>query len=258
MTRECGFEYEVHGNGGQVAIELGQLGAIPSPPRLHDYHCSCNTCDYRNNDYLFAAQHDCSVSAEFVSKVLEFGTGRMDSAIKTITTASMKANADLTHDSGMHVHVSQAGLDFHGNQRLCRLFARYSRTLAHLAAGPREQVRAYNGPRPVWSGGGNLNGCGSWLSNHSDSTDTWEFRLWNATKMPWRIHLALGISVAMVNAAVDGVEVRPPGPKGRRFSTLLAPYWDSKTETAYWRQLEFRGHGKNQASVDNRPDDGGE
>ena len=261
MTRLCGFEYEVHGNGGKVAEHLYQMGAIPGVG-LHHYHCHCHDCNYENHQYLFAAQEDCTVSAEFVSKVLTFGSDRHKQAIKAITTAAVKANADLSHASGMHCHVDRSDMDNAADVRLCRLFARYSRTLAHLAAMARDSVRTYNGGRPnsdpdrygINRYGERAYGVGSWLSNHEN---TWEFRLWNATKAPWRIHLATGMSVAMVEAAIDGVEVKPPGPRGRRLSTLLANYWDHDTEEFYWRQLEWKGHGKHKVSVDNGPDESG-
>jgi len=173
-----GYEFEIARNGRDVARVLHDLGAT-GQPELHYYHCRCETCDYSREDLLFAAQEDCTVSAEFPSMVLTWGSERAERAFKVMEEAAIAGGADLTGNSGMHVHVCKprkrkvlwSGEDAaehviedgegsgRGTRRLTkrqrtnwylsRLFARYQDDLLEIAAGARASVRGYNTPNRV-------------------------------------------------------------------------------------------------------------
>jgi len=160
-----GYEYEIADGGDTVAEILHRMGAT-GDAHLHPYHCSCSAaCKHDDPRYLFSPQQDPTVSAEFPSKILEWGSERCESAFETMERAVVIAGAGLGGDSGMHVHVAKpfgvrsAPRDDDGTPlftrrgattwRLLRLFTRYQSELAEIAAGPEGQVRGYNEPMEV-------------------------------------------------------------------------------------------------------------
>lgn len=274
MALTFGYEYEVAGFGLSVLDELVGLGVVSSE-YLHDYHCSCQDCRHDNYgpraEWLFTAQQDCTVSAEFPSKVLTWGTDQAETAFLSMERAAVRAGAELDGDSGMHVHVGKPekervlrddegdgdALNFTTRQattwRLARIFARYQGELADIAAGGRENVRSYNTRMSVnshdfWTR--DLNGApgpggarvkdfqGTWL-NLRQASPTYEFRLWNAAKAAWRQRLCVAFSVAMVEAAMAGVDVTEHDP--RPVEEVLAPWFDNQTWAGILRQRFSKG-----------------
>jgi hypothetical protein len=272
-----GFEYEVHRGGDIVLSNLHSVGAVMRN-RLCPYHgCGDECCAHDNPNYLFSAQHDCTVSAEFPSKILEWGSERAERAFEVIQFAASAANADLSASSGMHVHVAKprrsgraryeredGSLGFSHRQattwRLHRLFSRYQDDLMDIARAGRDTVRAYNSPnraRPeLWAPdldgprgdtprtpeNAYMNGeylvSGSYLTTERHA-ETYEFRLWNASKAAWRIRLMVGLSVAMTTAAAEGENVAQDDP--RSLLAVLAPYADDTTIADLLRQHALTG-----------------
>ena len=74
----------------------------------------------------------------------------------------------------------------------------------------------------------------SWLAKREQTV---EFRLWNSTRLEWRMRLAVGVSVAMVNAAVDGENVTENDE--RTLTSVLVPYLDSDTLAGVLRQSHY-------------------
>lgn len=152
-----GFEFEVAENGLAVLHQLHRVGAVPND-YLCPYHgCGDYCCEHDDIDHLFSAQEDCTVSAEFPSKVLEWGTPRAESAFTTMERANVLAGSYLGGDSGMHVHVEQLGAGGRynadilsererNNWRLNRIFLRYQDQLTDIASGWRQGIRGYNSP----------------------------------------------------------------------------------------------------------------
>jgi hypothetical protein len=122
-----------------------------------------------------------------------------------------------------------------------RLFLRYQQELAELAATRWDEVRAYNSPvgESYWPDGDYIasrTSKGHWLN---DARHTFEFRLWNATRVEWRMRLAVSVSVAVVDAAADGVDVTKNDP--RTLEEVLAPYLDDDAWAGILRQRFHRG-----------------
>jgi hypothetical protein len=73
-----------------------------------------------------------------------------------------------------------------------------------------------------------------WLNTRTGH-GTFEFRLWNATRVGWRIHLAAGISVAIMQAAADGVNAHHEDGVG--LYERIGHYFTPETSAAYLRHL---------------------
>lgn len=74
-------------------------------------------------------------------------------------------------------------------------------------------------------------GKDSWLARRDN---TFEFRLWNSTRAEWRMRLAIGVSVAMVEAAQAGTAVTSDDP--RSLVGVLTPHLDTDTLAGLIRQ----------------------
>jgi len=133
--------------------------------------------------------------------------------------------------------------------RLYRLFLRYQSDLRELAATSFSGVRDYNtelqarhvapydrssmyGINEFWYGVPahveyRASAGASYLAQRDD---TFEFRIWNAT---------VGVSVAMVNAACDKVNVTPETQAS--FEETMADYFDVHTWAGIIRQRHSRG-----------------
>lgn len=290
-----GYEFEVARNGARVLDELHKRGAV-----MHDYLCpyhGCGDtcCDHADTEYLFSAQEDCSVDAEFPSRTYVYGSDRMYEAMDVMEAAAVCGGAYLEGDSGMHVHVVKPGGERRGETddpnvrpfttrelatwRLARIFQRYQGDIQEIAAGARERVRGYNCPTELHMHGsftfadgrsieevfwtdplenGPMIRCTDWNGRETEHSvtnvaqlwggsyldterhdHTYEFRLWNATKAAWRQQLAVGLSVAMVLAATDGVNVTKDD--GRCVEDVLGPYLDKNTWAGILRQRYSKG-----------------
>lgn len=71
----------------------------------------------------------------------------------------------------------------------------------------------------------------SWLARRER---TFEFRLWNSTRAEWRMRLAVGVSVAMVEAAKAETNVTAEDP--RSLVEVLTPFMDAATLAGVLRQ----------------------
>lgn len=280
MEWTFGYEYEVAGNGRAVLDVLYNACHV-SMSYLHEYHCRCDECEPDNygprGEWYWSAQEDCTVSAEFVSKILTWGTPTAERAFQIMERAAVTAGADLSGDSGMHVHVGKPPteavlrdddgegrpLAFTTRQRttweLVRLFVRYQDDLRDIAAGFRGEVRGYNHPLRVrdqrfWStdlsgppdaasphGQAATNALrhvdGSWFSNSHGAT--YEFRLWNTSKAAWRQRLAVAYSVAMTQAAYYGAGVTEND--SRPLEDVIGPYLDAESWAGLIRQRFGKG-----------------
>lgn len=251
-----GFEVEVRSNGEAMREFMYAKGLVLSTS-LHGYHCGCADCRYDNPEGLFAAQRDCTVDAEFVSRILEHGSRRANRAIHGIAGAMQATGAAVHGSTGCHVHVAKDGLDAAGTARLFRLFNRYHRELDEIASGGQSRTRGYN-PPPVggilpardalWTAtelresygmyrapGGDWSG--SWMSDRGHGT--WEFRLWNATRMAWRMKTYVGLSVAMVEGAIDGADTTHDDP--RPVEAVLRDYLSNDAWAGIIRQRYSKG-----------------
>ena len=249
-----GMEVEVAEGSRPLASMLYDEG-LSGTSDLHDYHCSCDVCDADpDRSTPWTSQEDCSVDGEFISKPLVWGTATADNAISDFARCALasrvRAGFGNGEDTGNHVHVSKAPflagelVGRHGlsSDRLLRLFLRYSDHLARVASGNLSSVRHYNSPErsddrerrldsPLALG---YHSSGSWLQERAH---TWEFRLWNSTIAEWRLRLHAGLTVAIAEAALHGVEVTS---KTRAtFATTVGPYMTPDVLALYMRQVAY-------------------
>lgn len=251
-----GFELELRSNARPVVADLHSRG-VCAVERLHAYHCDCPDCDYANDRYLFTAQADCTVDGEMISKILTYGSDEHYRAVDEVTSAMVRHNAKVHGDTGLHVHVGKDAFSTRRQRRiLFRLMARYWQELSELAAGGQDAVRGYNRPpsppesaltagsRPQFYAEGpfrwsstDFPHTGSWLANKEN---TYEFRLWNATRAAWRVNLAIGLSVAMTRAAVDRCDTTGPDDP-RPLEAVIGPYMDDATWAGVIRQRFHKG-----------------
>lgn len=249
----CGIEIEVANNGPDLASELFDRG-LCGTNHLHDYHCSCDVCDHDpRRPTPWTAQQDCTVAGEFISKPLEFGSAEFAAATEGLSAAMLDLNVSpgqRRQNVGGHVHVDASDFGPANSVqrwRLRRLFLRYQDEMGMLASASQQEVRDYN-PRMrswneerFWS-----TDCepsyrsieGGWL--RSVSMKTIEFRLWNSTRLEWRMHLHAGISVGMATAALDWRNL-PPVDRSDATPLLvrLLPYLDERTLELANRQMAY-------------------
>jgi hypothetical protein len=250
----CGIEIEVANNGPSLASELSDRN-LCGTDHLHEYHCRCrDVCDHDPaRPYPWTAQQDCTASGEFISKPLEFNSPEFRDAIAGLSEAMLDLDVSpgrRGHNVGGHVHVDAADFGPANSVqrwRLRRLFLLHQDELGLLASGSQREVRRYNEPMRTyyaddfWSdecGGSRRELVGGWL--RSSSVKTCEFRLWNSTRLEWRMHLHAGISVAMMTAALDWRNL-PPVKRDDDTPLLdrLAPYMDERTAELAERQMTY-------------------
>lgn len=242
-----GFELEVSDGADNTLAHLLDFG-LTQHTRYHAYHCDCSQCAVTTEGWLFKAQQDCTADGELITRVLEYGSPDADRTIAGISRALLMAGARTDGDVGNHVHVSHAGMDVLAKVRLARLFARYEPELEEIAAAGHARKRTYNGSRPtyrpeLWTARRDDASAASYQymdgSNLEWKWPTVEFRLWNSTRAAWRIRTHVGLSVAMVLAATDGVECEQHDP--RCLEDTIGDYIDAPTWAGILRQRFSKG-----------------
>lgn len=218
MARRFGFECEV-ARGATATLEILAGQGFTASEYLHEYHCRCGDCDPFHPSYLFHGQEDCTADGEIITSVLEYGSDRADRAFSSLSAALTKARADVSTGQGLHVHVETVDLTNADKVRAQRLFYRYQEDIGELAGARFGEVRGYNEPvqlyrtrvNDFWTGDPDYGPVTNWVRGMwlSCGHPTWEFRLWNATRVEWRMRLAVAVSVAIIDAAVAGVSVTP-------------------------------------------------
>jgi hypothetical protein len=253
----CGLEVEVAGGGDELVGVMVDRGMWAGG--VHPYHCDCGYCEqhpHRSN--AWCVQVDPTVDVEVISKPLDWNSGEASDAIHDLAAAMMAARAFPDTNAGNHVHVERRWLDDADHDAmhyLHRIFLRYQdHELEQVAQGCEGRVRGYNRrctPSAYdhqsqqrrdnlwWSDVPDVTRglAGRWLED--GKSHTVEFRLWNATRTAWRMHLHAGLSVAMVTAAVAGVRVEEDDP--RSLADVIGPYADSTTLDLLERQLAYAG-----------------
>ena len=255
----CGFELEVSGGSRNVLAGLRHYG-LTGHTVLHGYHCGCEECRpdplFGSAQRPFKAQCDCTADGEFISGILEYGSETMDDAIIGLGHVLLKAkHCSTSGNVGNHVHVGRENIDDVAAIRLQRMFGRYANDLREIASGNRSDMRGYNGrlevPRasdPMWTAetdrdlydwGGMLARNGACAHNLAFKSRTVEFRLWNSVKAPWRIRTHVGLSVAMVEAAIAGQDATHDDT--RILEDVIGDFIDSDTWAGILRQRYSKG-----------------
>lgn len=250
VNRRFGFECEL-ASGAVAALNILADKGLARDRRLHDYHCRCPHCDYES-EWAIRGQRDCTADGELITKILTYGDDYSDHVITELANALQIARAGTSTGVGFHVHVGREDMDQPARLRLYRLFLRYQDDLNELASTKFNEVRDYNAPlslgrgycdydddHPFWTRDDIEPGPyvrGAWLV---EKHNTHEFRLWNSTRAEWRMHLAVGVSVAMVEAAVAGVSVSLDTKTPLEF--VLGDFLDARTWAGIIRQRYSKG-----------------
>lgn len=262
-----GMELEVTGGADALAESLYSLGC-GNDTRQHNYHCGCNYCDQsfdRSNPWTY--QGDPTVDGEFITKPFIFGEDDGREAIAMMGEAVVESRATVGAngmDAGNHVHVVSKHLTADDGSVMAallleRLVVRYQPTLNYIAQAGQPRVRGYNG-RPhdyvdlysveaveratvgTESYGRHYfhatGACGDYVRVRPGSTTT-EFRLWNATRSAWRMQLHADLSVAMMAAACNGVNVTANDE--RPFIAVVGEFLPTDSVKNYNRQLRLAG-----------------
>lgn len=250
LGRLFGSEHEFATGANPLARELHARN-LTGEAQLHDYHCRCSLCDHSlDRANVFTAQRDCTVAIEVISKPLPFGSDEHFAAYEDLADAVATSGAGVASNAGNHVHVNREDMDAAAEWRLARILARYQEDLDYIARAGDSNVRGYN-RRHVTDGRCSCPALGQsepdrwgWRNNVRHEvreclwaddaptttgdygpgffeTGTWfrrcartyEFRLWNATTVAWRMFLHSAMSVALVEAAVHGVVVNADDPR---------------------------------------------
>lgn len=222
-------------SAGELAPWLASRELAPPDGMLHCYQCSCNQRD----SFLVHPTSDCTAGGgEYViggSRGVLFGSRTYIAATTALAEAVAEERACISTSVGLHTHVGWqkkdgTDMDMNEKRRLVRNFLGLQTQIRVLAAGAFDQVRPQGGQldsndvgarltpeffkRPIEELGYRLpsrcsqSSYGSSPINFSTGKHTIEFRVWNAARSQWRMVLAGGVSVAMVEAACQGREVR--------------------------------------------------
>lgn len=202
---------EYGSSGTSLANELHEFARrfrpdLVSTANIHEYHCHCHDCAPNRSHGLMAAQTDCTVGIEFVSRICDVTNpddlARIDEWVAMMTAWAAGGNwmPDGNESCGNHVHISKNGDDtypFSNDERqlawghINALYAVFDWT--DVADGGCGRIRDYN-YKPSATGNG-----GNWLSDRGYGT--FEHRVWNTPSDPQRLFAHIGISIALTRWA---------------------------------------------------------
>lgn len=244
-----GIECEVAHGGAVLAQVLHDRGlAYDNEP--HPYHCRTAACCSYTRATPWTVQQDCTCGGEAISHILEWGTGHANEAIAGLARAMADSRVTIDATAGNHVHVGHDGHDEDSIHRMYRLFLRYQDyELTAVAQASLSGVRTYNAKvthqwcargadNLFWQGATEpkYQPRGRWVEPESA---TFEFRLWNSTRMEWRLYLHAALSVAIMDAARDGVWVEKND--RRSLATVLGDHLDTRAMSYLTAQLDHAG-----------------
>lgn len=238
--RTVGLEIEL-ASGADATRWLHERGYAPSN-RLHDYQCNCreaigypihptSDCTAPGGEYLIGGP--CGVL---------YGSARFFKATAIAEEAFIASRAECDDRVGMHTHVGVNDLSDESKKILLRNYLAMQEEFQWLAAGSFDRVRN-NGctsarinvkhalsqswnyhPRTqptrqewdeFWGQKPQDWAVNNWpgrptFNFQTRSRKTVEFRLWNSSRVQWRMILAAGVSSAFVEAAHQERVAPPP------------------------------------------------
>ena len=200
-----GFEAEF-GTGVSALVSALYGEEACGMSEMHSWHCGCEKCDF-DNGYLFRAQTDSSCDGEVITSIFSDGdwhTARY--AMELLERLAFDVDAEPSTDAGCHVHVGVGHLDFDQKVEAFDNYLRWEPVLERVSAGRWRHNRGANQPVRYCS----LNYCDTPYASHAENDrhsqlnvntghGTWEFRLWNSTRMAWRMELWVRLSLLFVN-----------------------------------------------------------
>lgn len=246
-----GMELEVSANAKALAVALEREG-LASMDYLHDYHCSCDDCDYgRNDGTLWACQEDSSVAGEFISVPMWIDSEDAHIAFDGIARAMLGARVRVGNgydtSTGGHVHVTSHWLMVDNRmawRQLIKSVAKFADELQQVAS-VRKRMRSYNGSDfspnfrlSRWNGAEERSfyGFDRWLV---DKGETVEFRLWGSTTSAWRMRLHAGLSLGLALAAIEEAPIGAFD-DGQTLVEYVSAYLPEDVPELLARQLEYQ------------------
>ncbi len=208
-----GIEPEFQTNAGMVNARL-HMNGYASHEEMHAYHCRCSGCDAMRETPAWTCQRDSSVNGEFISRVF-YGLSDGGEALEALEEAAVACDAEPALNAGCHVHVERPLF----RAEAFRLFVALEPTLEIISAGAFGRQRNANySLRAEYIGDGVIarfwNNLDTWdelLTEHRDADRhsnlnvntstgaTWEYRLWNSTRVAWRMRLYVMASIALAH-----------------------------------------------------------
>lgn len=217
----------VYGSGSyeaQDAIRVMRKLGLTTHRDMHDYHCSCSDCAPFRTTPLLAAQEDCTVGIEWVSRAM-----RSPKNLERI----VEGHEEVMHSTGWrpngydtcgnHIHVGLPrelrpgpgdAYEYHDRvPPITRLAYNFigavlvEKDWNVLAAGGCRQIRPYNDKGYMHGGGVKTREVysGTWI-DQKKLGKTFEFRLWNTPKDAWRIIAHAGMSMALTRWGIARAE----------------------------------------------------
>jgi len=213
--RTVGQEVEM-ASGADAAGVLHAAGLAPDR-NLHGYACSCR---YRDT-YPVHPTSDCTAGGgEFIiggSRGVLFGSKTYFDATNYLAVALQQVRGTHSRSVGMHTHVGASDLTNQQKCQLIRIYLRFQEEFLELAALSDREVRSNGNTEPRLNQSYYITSPDVWelpvaelsfplpgrptLNFGGRGGPTIEFRAWNASRVAWRMHLAAGVSSAMVEAA---------------------------------------------------------
>lgn len=226
---------------------------------LHANHCCCSSCQIGAS--LFKPQYDGSCAAEIVSDPLPWPDPQTEAIIQRFCNEAIGAWGLPGPSAGFHIHVEYpTDHTDDTRQKIVDYFCLYELEFAEYARQQYDVVRRYNQwlrddrrhqqryatsslARPSRSESEPLSPhrLPYHKTRHANKgmnlalrPETWEFRIWNSTIDSWRMHMALSVTCAFVDAALEAPdidELDPSMPAPTMFD-FIAPHLDD-TSLAY-------------------------
>jgi hypothetical protein len=216
---------------GSLVSWLYDQGLTPDD-HLHGYQCNCS----RRNDYLVHSTADSTAhGGEYViggAQGVLFGSDTYIAAIKALTEAIVECRPGVDEHVGMHTHVGMQKQDgtemtMTEKKRLLRNYLALEDQILVLAAGAFRSVRNNGCTTARLNSRYYTSSPGFWTCRAEDipvgqlpgrptlnfctGKGTIEFRVWNATRVDWRMILAGAVSSGLVEAACQERDAGRPG-----------------------------------------------
>lgn len=246
--RTFGIELEFEDDIDPLIRMLHADGALPEP-RRHGYHCTCSSCRW-DNRYTIKAQHDSSCGGEIITKPFNVQT-EWDQFVELtnyLQASVIEAGVDAGLRAGSHVHVRTPVNHYDAYAA----FVLWHEHLVALAQGRWSSMRQGNNTlitgTPAFNSwvryvGGSVAQADaelrtnehqrrslyidvarpmdrhSTLNVNTSTGCTWEYRLWNSTKLAWRMRAYVAWSLALSDTWITA-EMLTVAPRQRDLKTL--------------------------------------
>lgn len=214
------FEGEGDDTPGIALSTMQRLG-LTTHDHLHEYHCDCEDCAPFRSEPLLAAQTDCTVGIEWVSRAMRSPHNLL--RIIEGHEAVMDATGwqpDGYETAGNHIHVG-IPRDLRDTPLATEAWGLAAAVIVQtewdeIANGGcfSGQVRGYNGKgQMVQRADGDYHlpskgYSGSYIARKKGGA-TFEYRLWNTPRDAWRIAAHAGLSMAITRWALHHAEMHP-------------------------------------------------